>query len=653
MRLDKKKQNIIAVIIIVILGLIFHFSYINKQPTNIHAWAQVDRYALAKGFINNNYNLFKPETFVYNHQFPNNWTKPELTTITSVDFPIHDYNVAILMKILNNSSPWVFRLYILLYSFIGLYYLFKLSRLVTNSYYKSIIILLFAATSPVFVYYQSGFLPTIPSLSNAFIGIYFYIKYSRFKINKHFNIAILFLTISALSRTTFVIPLIAVLLVEGLYIVNKRTRIKAKIVPITISITIIISYYFHNQYLRTNFGSIFLNNLLPADNINQFNSIIITIKNIWLFQYLSVYHYIILTIILLIVIYITIKNKSKYSLNRFKLIIIAISLGDSIFFIMMIRQFVSHDYYYIDTFFLPIIFIFTLLLTKIPSVNNKYKYIYWGLIIISIMALVFNTIKSQKERYAEKAENKTTITLQNFKNSDIFLDSLKIPLNAKILVIDVFAPNLPFLLMNRKGYALMSSNKDNIKTALKWDFDYLIIPNKYFTSDKYYKYPQILSEISKIADNGLITIFKLSKKTCLTLSDLLKFNTKKPIYIKEFIGEKHGILTSKNDYSLIFRTTKLPEINAKNNSIIFTSQFYTKTKINDCFIVVDIKVNNKSFYYKYYELKYFISAKNKWQKVEMIFNFPEIKENNYEFSFYLWNKGNNNILIKNSNFKIY
>ena len=170
-------KNVFVIITIVSLSVIYHSRYINEFPSHIHAWAQSDRYALSLGFLDNDLNFFKPQTLVYNHQFPDKWKVPSEKTITAVDFPIHDYIPALLMKISGNTSPWVFRIYILLYSFLGLFFLFKLSYAITKDFIKSVFVVVFTATSPIYVYYQAGFLPTIPSLSNAIIGIFFYYKF--------------------------------------------------------------------------------------------------------------------------------------------------------------------------------------------------------------------------------------------------------------------------------------------------------------------------------------------------------------------------------------------------------------------------------------------------------------------------------------------
>ena len=121
----------------------FQFQKINEFPQYKHCWAQCDRYALALGFINNGGDFFHPETFIYNNQFPTgDFNTIRNTTITSVDFPIHDYCVSLLMRIFHTFDPWCFRLYILIYSVIGLFFLYRLISFFTNSVVKPIFIIL-------------------------------------------------------------------------------------------------------------------------------------------------------------------------------------------------------------------------------------------------------------------------------------------------------------------------------------------------------------------------------------------------------------------------------------------------------------------------------------------------------------------------------
>ena len=136
-----------------------------------------------------------------NHQFPDDFTKPHATSITSVDFPIHDYIPAVIMKISGIKSPFIFRLYILFFSFLGLFFLYKLAFLFNKNGPLSLLIVIFAATSPVYVYYQAGFIPTIPSISCVIIGLFLY--FSNIQTGKtSIQIgSLVFLTVAALSRT--------------------------------------------------------------------------------------------------------------------------------------------------------------------------------------------------------------------------------------------------------------------------------------------------------------------------------------------------------------------------------------------------------------------------------------------------------------------
>ena len=287
-------------ILILIVGLSFFYQYpyLNKFPSHIHAWAQADRYALSLGFVENDLNFFKPQTFIYNKQFPHKYRVPSETTISAVEFPIHDFIPAIFMQLCKNKSPLFFQLYVLLYSIIGLIFLSKLAYKVNGDCLKTTLVIVFATTSPVFVYYQGGFLPSIPSLSNAIIGIYYYYKFLNQDKDKdkdkHFWLSIIFMTIAVLSRTTFAIPLIAIFTVEILRIIRKDTKLKPKILPIILSILLIFLFRIYNYHLREKYGSIFLSHLMPAENIMQFKELLFQTFQNWFFQYLTWPHYLIL-----------------------------------------------------------------------------------------------------------------------------------------------------------------------------------------------------------------------------------------------------------------------------------------------------------------------------------------------------------------------
>jgi hypothetical protein len=672
----KIKEKILVFSLIIGLIIIYQYKYINEFPSHIHAWAQSDRYALSMGFLNNGLNFFKPEMFIYNHQFPGKWAVPSGTTITAVDFPIHDYIPALLMKISGNCSPWIFRLYILFFSFIGLFYLYKLAKSISGNKFIALFIVLFAATSPVFVYYQGGFLPTIPSLVNAMIGIYYYHFYLKEESKKNFWLAIFFLSFAALSRTTFAIPLIAIVATEFIRFLRKETDAISKILPVFISFAFIIVYLIYNAQLRKNYGSNFLNHILPPENFEQFYEILKAISNRWIFQYFSLTHYLVfLGMIFLFIISIIRKGVNFKNANlNFPLFSIIYFAGSCLFSLLMFRQFSDHDYYFLDTFFLPVILIFIILFSSVAKkLNNRNNLIYSLSIAFASVILIVHPVKTQNERRKVEEWDRTEAIIKDYKNSSEFLDSLNISRSAKMLVLDAVIPNMPFILMERKGYAVMQMDIKHIEEALSWDYDYIIFQNKYFMEGAYKVYPDIISKLEKIADNGKISVCKATKNNKQSINDFLSLIKVKPVFEsymdfentpdnywknvkslkkKSPPGSFCGYIDSTMEFGLTFKSNDLNFLTAKPHNLKFSSYFLSSSHI-DSEIVVSINSGGKNIYYKSHNLKDFVTDKNEWTYAEMIFPLPTIKSKDFELGLYIWNTGKSEFWYDDFGFNIY
>ncbi len=676
--MPKSAKVIVVIIIITAISLLYNYKYLNEFPSHIHAWAQSDRYALSFGFIDNNFDFFKPQNFIYNKQFPDTWETTYDYTITAVDFPIHDFIPAVLMKITGNNSPMIFRLYIFLYSIIGLFFLYKTAYFILKDTLKSSIVILFASTSPVFVYYQAGFLPTIPSLSNSIIAFYLYFVYLQNNKQNYFIGSVVLFTLATLARSTFAIPFITVLGVEFIRVFRKESNFLRLLINTSVSFLIILAYYLHNSYLRKIYGSDFLNYFLLPESIEQVKEILRFVHETWLYQYFTKPHYLLLSILVLIAFF-----KFKYS--TFKKdnlrIYLFISLffyflGSLLFAVLMLRQFTDHDYYFLDIFYLPILFLLIFVLGFIPSSEkqkNK-RIVLLATICIGII-LIIQPLKSQEKRRETGSWDKTQITLENFNSSSRFLDSLKISRNAKILVINAIAPNIPFILMNRKGYAVMNVNRTTIEKSLKWNFDYIVFQNVDFISCIYSNYPEIILKIKKIADNGKITICKLSDSSKnQTITSFYQLQSQKPVFSNSITFEEKiidsswqnycqisgnaysgiysGIMDSKTEFGLTYKT-KLPEYFKKHKRLLSLNSMFMSLDKTDCEVVVSIKKQGKDIYYHSVSLNNFIRVSNKWTPVSLIFEIPEISDNEAEFAFYLWNNGKCKILYDNFVLSIY
>src|SRR5580693_7407425 len=103
MKSSNKKIIPLLVLVLLIFSAFLYHNTITLFPAFIHSWSQADRYALALGFLNNGFDFFHPQTF--------NWMVQG--GITRVDFPINEYIIAIMMKLLGTTSYAVFRIYTL------------------------------------------------------------------------------------------------------------------------------------------------------------------------------------------------------------------------------------------------------------------------------------------------------------------------------------------------------------------------------------------------------------------------------------------------------------------------------------------------------------------------------------------------------------
>lgn len=480
-------------------------------PSGVHAWAQWDRYAIALGFLDNGFHLFHPQTFVYNHQFPSDWIQASSSTITAVDFPLHEWLVALIMKMIGNNSIIVLKFYIVAFSLIGLFFWWKTALTLTDNLFKSFVALVFASASPVFLFYAGSSLPSIPSLASAMAGIFFYVQFKKRHRLSDFYISIIWLTLAALTRTTFVIPLLSVFLVEISSQYKNHHLLKKFSPAVLLSVLTLAGYFFYNRFLFLSHGSMFLNELMPPKSWEQVKDCFQVIFENWTFEWFTGWHYFLFALIFVLSFFKNLKdgNMPNYSLaNSLKKWSIFSLVGCLMFFIAMLRQFPHHDYYFLDTFFLPLCTMLLLILNKTNFDWNK------QLIQVSISILIFIMVFKVSEvsnyRHNKLISERFHQMLENFSGTDEWLDNSGIPKNAKVLVVDVPAPNPPFILMKRKGYVVLTSNlhrPKHVEAALQFPFDFLVM--EISRKDEIMSnIPQFNQHFSTVTSNNKLVLLK-------------------------------------------------------------------------------------------------------------------------------------------------
>src|SRR6478609_8662711 len=88
---NQRHYILFLVCCLLVLSIIIYKNTISLEPSYVHVWAQTDRYAIALGFLNNNFDFFHPQTYTLDLQFPAVHELQVKEGITRVDFPIHEY----------------------------------------------------------------------------------------------------------------------------------------------------------------------------------------------------------------------------------------------------------------------------------------------------------------------------------------------------------------------------------------------------------------------------------------------------------------------------------------------------------------------------------------------------------------------------------
>lgn len=512
----KKIGSLAALAIIVLLSLLMNVRYLNDYPAYVHAWAMADRYALAVGYVDNGLDLLHPQTSVYNKQFPDDWSKASDSPITAVDCPLHEYVIAVFMTLLGSTAPWIFRLWTLIVAMVGMFFLFLISRLLTDDWFKSMLVVLVTMTAPAFAYYYAAFIPTVPSLSCCIAGLYCYLLYYKGRPMRFFVCAMMLMTVGVLMRTSFAVMMVAVLAFEFLRMCRRETAVGYKWLVVLVCLAVYGAYWYWNGLLRQRYGSLFLSYLLPPRQMSDFSDIYAYMKGNWKYHYFQRIHYWIVAFsFMLMTIYLCVRRRpvaaaSKDAAAHLSLWwLVAIWLfGVLLFFVAMLRQYHDHDYYFLDSFFLPILFAFVLALAVLPSVRSRVG----GVVSLSLLiALTVYCMHGVSSNHATRcpADDRAYQVVQRFMGGDRLMDDAGIAPDAKVLVLYSYPQQTPLLLLHRHGYIVMDITPSRAPAALTFGADAIVI-EKEMVRQRYDEYSDVLQRITPFSANEHLVVCRLS-----------------------------------------------------------------------------------------------------------------------------------------------
>lgn len=650
MDMINKRPVLFLVVALLIMSAFLYHTSIFLFPSFIHAWTQSDRYAIALGFLNNGFDLFHPVT--YNLQ--------TVEGITRVDFPINEFIVALLMKVFG-TAPVVFRVYTLCVSITGLVFLYLLAKKISASETKARLAVLFVFFSPAYAYYQAGFIPSIPAISCVFIAYYYFFSYKDNGNKKQFYLAVLFFLLAALMRLPFIIFLFAVLLQQLFMMARERKGKLHEFLSFIAAFAVFISYYLYNVHLGRVYGSMFLDSLLPAKTFAEFKEILAEMYDHWIFHYFTMWHYILLFVLILISVLTFYKNKGyREEDKKYWFQFLIVSIGAVIYFLLMARQYYAHDYYFLDSLFIPVILLFIFVLKNL-SFETLQQELTWSAVFgIAVILFFISNKKTQAERYSTGPWDRVEITRQNFTGAEHYLDSIGVPKDVRILVIDAYTTNAPLILMNRKGYTVMGTTYKNIGTALQWcKWDYVAVQDIYLVSDVIKNYPLLTSMLECVGSTGTVSFYKKSKHPeKKTLQQFLGITPERTVFNFSYNSatnaeHKPAQLDSVTEYGVTAAVKAAELKETKGLKILVKSDLVTSASLKDIQLVASVSTSGGQLFYQSFALSDYFKPSAAVQKMEFQFVLPAFKTPEDELKIYLWNPGKARLLYDNWEVIIY
>ncbi|MCT4581055.1 MAG: glycosyltransferase family 39 protein [Flavobacteriales bacterium] len=650
-------KNGLLILLFTYISILLHRGEINDFPKHIHAWAQSDYYALSLGFIDNGLDFFHPQNFVQNPQFPDYFQTPKENGITAADFPIHTYNVALLMRLFDSEAPWIFRSYTLFFSIVGMLFLFLLIKALNGSDIKALFGVALLLLSPVYLYYRAGFLPSIPALSFVIIAYYYYLLYLKKGQYQSFYIAITFFTLATLTRTPFAIFLIATFCQEGLNVLKKRKMNYTILASYLISFSFIIGYFIYNNYLRSLYGSIFLSKPLTPDSWEVAKHLFYSALENWKWHYLTKWHYLFLPVSLILGVIQLIRTKTISPLHQQLLLQFVIVLtGVLMYSFLMLKQFKAHDYYFIDTFFTPFILYTVIILTYIKFDRFYFNLIAAGLLVYATKAMTDHTLDAQIQRKETGSWDKTLAVINSYSGGDQLLHQLNIPKDAKLLVLDSEAPNIPFILLRRYGYSVHFLTQDNIIKKMDWNYDYIVMQDHIAQHIVNSIFPELSHYIQRIGGNGAFSVYqKLATPAPKSIDQLLQIDQQQPFYQntikrdsiwrnKDFNADSLIVIDQHEEFGLTLERYNLEQLTAKN-CLIKINLDIRSDALKSANLIFAISNENETFTYQ--------DRKVQTGNHSYLFTSQPVASPNHKVSLYIWNGGKEKILVKDFKVTMY
>ena len=398
---------------------------------------------------------------------------------TASEFPIVYYLISLIWKVFGKHE-WIFRLFNLLVSLLGMLALLKIFEHFLKDSFWSLFSVCLLFTSGIYVYYSFNFLMNTTAFNMALIGWYFFFKYySNHRVRFLYFTFACFL-IGGLLKMSSLISFIAMC---GLFLFDwiqsgwstqSKQSVKQKeaiphrsifMILATVVVLVIILWISYVKAYNSKWNSgVFLVGILPIWDltIDEISAIVENIRHIRLEEY-----YYRPTQILFLIGLLSIWGFYRKVEHSLLLLTSLLSLGFLGLVLLFFAPLGQHDYYVIDLLILSV-FIMLSILTLL--IHSGIKNLLIDLHILKLAAIVFiilnvsHTQDRMEVRYHGWLNSRHQNEFFGYGDIEPILDSLGIDDSAKVISADDPTINITLYLMNRRGWTIYGTNLNDSAT---------------------------------------------------------------------------------------------------------------------------------------------------------------------------------------------
>jgi hypothetical protein len=448
-----------TLLIAMLLNIGLHKS-LHLRPQSIHQWAQCDRASVALNFALNRTDFFKPMV----HECSNG------TGISGMEFPIVNFTTSLLYKLFGYNEAY-YRILVCSIALLGLMAAFFLARFFLRDGWAIAVVILFVQ-SPVLLYYMPNFLPDAVSLGFSLIAWLLFFK-TKHKSGNLF-LVLLFITtaLASLIKVTALVNTVAMLMyVLVQYYLKAITKVdlRKRTACLILSIVITLVWYNYARWLSAHYNSYYF--LMAPHHPHSFNEALqalARIKDNMQHEYYTV----VMGYVLLAGSIVAMANYKK--VNRSLLFVtLTLYVGFGMFFLLMLNQFVYHDYYFI-TLMPAVLFHLLLIADSVQRQKHIVQYICVLPLLVAANYGMNICKKNFTSRYNEQSWYYSNVKSKSYFNFETVLRNCGITADEKVLSFTDETPNTSLYLMNQRGIS-MSTNTDLWQPYLDSNFHYAVI----------------------------------------------------------------------------------------------------------------------------------------------------------------------------------